>query len=792
MTPNEKQGTMTSIEKRGRLIDAEAQLALTIRNMPLGYIVWDRDLLVLEWNRTAERIFGWSADEIEGKHASVLMPSLSEDAAPEPLQTALLPNGDSGSAVLKCVSKDGAALVCDWHTSVLRDASGAVQGYVSMVKDITAREQAERELRNSRTFLQTIIDTEPECVKLVAEDGSLLMMNRAGLDMIEADSLEQVRGHALGPLIAAGHREPFTALLHEVFQGKTGRLEFEMVGLRGGKLRLETHAVPLRDEKNKIIALLAVTRDVTQRRAAEEELKKERDFIAKVLDIVGAMVLVLDRTGTIVRFNHACEEVSGYTAAEVLGRHVWDFLIPPEQVPGIKNVFANLTAGMFPSRYENCWITKDGKRKLIAWSNTALLNGSNEVEYVIPTGIDLSERAKLEEQLRQSQKMESLGALAGGIAHDFNNILTAITGYGSLLMAKLADNEPLRTYVAQMMTAANRAATLTQGLLAYGRKQLLYPVPANLNEIVNRVGDFLKRLIGEDIELKMLLTDKDPTVLADAVQIEQVLINIARNAREAMAGGGYLFIETDVEDVDAAFAAEHGLEKASYAVVTLTDTGKGMDDATRARIFEPFFTTRERGSGSGLGLSIAYGIIKQHNGAISVIGAPGRGTTFKVYLPLARAADAGIPAPGAAIIGGTETVLVAEDDEVVRQVMTAILSQYGYSVIEASDGEEAVNRFMEHQDRVKLLLLDVVMPKKTGREAYDKIRIFRPEVRALFLSGYPADVMVARGLVEPGTPVMVKPVGWKSFCGKCAQSWTADEPEKTVGRRLSQIKKPKR
>ncbi len=488
--PNPVDAT-TNSEKQDRRIDAEAQLALTIRNMPFGYIVWDSGLLVLEWNTVAERIFGWTADEIQGKHASVLMQSLAEDSASEPLQTALLTNGDSGTTVMKCIARNGSTRVCEWHTSLLRDASGAERGYLSMVQDITAREQAERELRKSRTFLQTIIDTEPECVKLVAEDGSLLMMNQAGLDMIQAESLEQVRGHALGPFIAAGDREPFTALLHEVFQGKTGGLEFNMVGLQGRKLRLESHAVPLRNEKNEIVALLAVTRDVTQRREAEEALKKERDFIAKVLDIVGAMVLVLDRTGRIIRFNHACEEVSGYTVAEALGRHVWDFLIPPEQIPGVKKTFANLAAGMFPSRYENCWVTKDGKRKLIAWSNTALLNASNEVEYVIPTGIDLSERAKLEEQLRHSQKMESLGTLAGGIAHDFNNILTAITGYGSLLAAKLADNEPLKAYVVQMMSAATRAATLTQGLLAYGRKQQLYPVPTNLNGIVSRVGDFL-------------------------------------------------------------------------------------------------------------------------------------------------------------------------------------------------------------------------------------------------------------------------------------------------------------
>ena len=264
-----------------------------------------------------------------------------------------------------------------------------------------------------------------------------------------------------------------------------------------------------------------------------------------MLDTVGSIVLVLDRTGRIVRFNRTCEEVSGYKADEVVGRFVWDMLIPPEQVEGVKAVFNNLVAGMFPNRYENYWVAKDGARKLISWSNTALLAPDGSVEFVIPTGIDLSERKRLEDQLRQSQKMESIGTLAGGIAHDFNNILTAIIGYGSLLQMKLSDKDPLKYSVEQILSSANRAATLTQGLLAYSRKQILNAQPVNVNEIIRRVQLLLSRLIGEDIELKTMLTDQDVTVMADAGQLEQVLMNLATNARDAMPEGGNLFIETE-------------------------------------------------------------------------------------------------------------------------------------------------------------------------------------------------------------------------------------------------------
>ncbi|OGW40818.1 MAG: hypothetical protein A2010_13295 [Nitrospirae bacterium GWD2_57_9] len=499
---------------------------------------------------------------------------------------------------------------------------------------------------------------------------------------------------------------------------------------------------------------------VTGRKEADEVLRKERDFTNAVLDTVGSIVLVLDRTGKIVRFNRACEEVSGYTAQEVIGQYVWDLLIPPEQMEGVKGVFRNLVAGMFPNRYENYWVAKDGSRKLIDWSNTALLAPDGSVEFVIPTGIDITERKRLEAQLRQSQKMESIGTLAGGIAHDFNNILTAIIGYGSLLQMKVPENDPLRHSIDQILSSANRAAALTQGLLAYSRKQLLKAQPVNVNEVIRKVQLLLTRLIGADIELKTMLTDKEVTVMADAGQIEQVLMNFATNARDAMPDGGYLFIETEEVTLNEEAARIHQFGgPGTYAAITVTDSGTGMDERTRERIFDPFFTTKEAGKGTGLGLAIAYGIIQQHKGTISVDSEVGRGSTFKIYLPLVQAdVKQELPVQVSPIKGGSETVLLAEDDEVVRELTSHVLSQFGYKVIEAADGEEAVNKFMENRHLIKMLLLDVIMPKKNGREVFSKIRIFQPEIKVLFLSGYTADIMHQKGLLDDDVDFIMKPV----------------------------------
>ncbi len=372
------------------------------------------------------------------------------------------------------------------------------------------------------------------------------------------------------------------------------------------------------------------------------------------------------------------------------------------------------------------------------------------------------EKEHLAAQLLHAQKMEAVGQLAGGVAHDFNNILCAIIGFGTLLEMGMNKDDPARGHLKQILSAADRATKLTQGLLAFGRKQIINLCPADLNEIVTNIEKMLTRLITEDIELRLFLSNRKLNVLADSGQIDQVLINLATNARDAMPGGGILTIETGEEQPPDDFLADAGaLPLTRFAVLIVTDSGTGMERDLRERIFEPFFTTKEVGKGTGLGLSMVYGIIKQHNGHITVGSEPGKGTSFRIYLPLTPKEslpgilDEEIPALP---LAGTETILVVEDNPEVRNLNRTVLETFGYRIVEANDGEEAVTQFLRYRDEIDLVVMDVVMPKLNGREAYAKISDIRPDVKILFTSGYTADIVQQKGIITEGFNFLSKPM----------------------------------
>ena len=373
---------------------------------------------------------------------------------------------------------------------------------------------------------------------------------------------------------------------------------------------------------------------------------------------------------------------------------------------------------------------------------------------------DITERKHLEEQLRQSQKMEAVGRLAGGVAHDFNNLLTAILGYSDLLLRQLSPIDSLRMDVEEIKKAGERATSLTKQLLAFSRKQVLQPRVLELNTAVAEMDNMLQRLIGEDIEL---ITSLDPAlgrVKADPGQIEQILLNLAVNARDAMPEGGKLTIETANVDLDQTYARSHvAVRPGPYVMLAITDTGFGMSPDVQARIFEPFFTTKEQGKGTGLGLSTVYGIVKQSGGNIWVYSEPGRGTSFKVYLPrveeeLTRV-DTRVPIPEKT--QGSETILLVEDEEAIRSLMRSILQEQGYTVLEAGHGPQALQISQTHSGPIHLMLTDVIMPQTSVREFAQKMWKLRPHLKILFASGYSDDAIVHHGVLEEGTNFIQKP-----------------------------------
>jgi PAS domain S-box-containing protein len=478
-----------------------------------------------------------------------------------------------------------------------------------------------------------------------------------------------------------------------------------------------------------------------------EDRKKAEEFISSILNSVGEGIIVVDPEYRIISANKAYCERIGWALDDVKGVHCFEAshhnkrpcFEEGEDCP-IKHTFETGE----PATSLHVHRDVKGNPIDVEVRSYPLKDPSGETISAIEVVTDISEKRKLEEQLRQSQKMEAIGTLTGGIAHDFNNLLTTIIGYGEFLQDELEKDDPMRSYVDMILASGEKAAKLTQSLLAFSRKQLLHPVEMDINESIRKAEALLSRLIGEDIEIKLTLSDKPLIVRADSVMIEQVLMNLATNARDAMPDGGSFIISTEPREFDKHFIESHGYGKPGwYALVCIADTGKGMDEKTKAQMFEPFFTTKDVGMGTGLGLSVVYGIVKQHEGHITVYSEPGQGTTLKIYFPLVTVAgkEEEMPAAPAPAKGGTETVLVAEDDQSVRGLIKATLEKSGYTVLEAADGEDAINVFKENKDVIEALLFDVIMPKKNGIEAYQAIKALRPDIKVLFVSGYPAGVI---------------------------------------------------
>src|SRR5205809_352974 len=507
-------------------------------------------------------------------------------------------------------------------------------------------------------------------------------------------------------------------------------------------------------------------------------------------------VALLDETGAIIYVSPAVTRLLGYSVAELTGTNAFGFLHPDDLTrvqqlcqrlldePGLPittelrarhtdgsyrlveavavNRLDEPAVGAVVANWRDITERLHAAEALKNYQSTeaALRNSKESYRSLVEGGRDVTERLGLEQQLRLAQKMEAVGRLAGGVAHDFNNILTAITGHAELLLEALGLNYPRRADVDEIRRSAERAAGLTRQLLAFSRQQVLQPKVVDLNALVLDMDKLLRRLIGEDVELATVL---DPTlgrVTADPGQLEQVIVNLAVNARDAMPQGGKLTLETRNIDLDSSYTLEHSLVKPGpYVQLTVSDSGIGMDEETQAHAFEPFFTTKPRGQGTGLGLAMVYGTVKQSGGFIWVYSEPGRGATFKIYLPRVDTPTeaAALPAPAVQPARGPETVLLAEDEPAVRAIAQPALERHGYTVLPAATGAAALALAAQHAATIDLLLTDVVMPGMSGRDLADRLTAQRPGIRVLYISGYTDNAIVRHGMLEPGLAYLQKP-----------------------------------
>jgi two-component system cell cycle sensor histidine kinase/response regulator CckA len=734
-----------------------------------------KDGINIECNLGAEQMFQCGRENIINIGLEALSPmyqpdsNVSREKAARLMQLAL--NGEPQRFEWVFKRFDGVFIHCEVSMNRV-DIAG--ESYLpAVIRDMTEKKHAEESLRESEKKLRTLFNNASDAIFLITAKGEFIDSNPSASELFRCDKEELLAKNPLffSPPFQPDGRdsiEKARKLFTEARQGVPQRFEWRHRRKDGAEF--DAIVVLNRFELEGEIILQAIVRDISARKKAENELRESEARFRELADMLPEVVFESDLTGKLTYANKDAFTKYGYAEEELqLGIFISQLVIPEDR-DRLRNAIAEKMTLKNEDPYggEYTTVKKDGTRiPVIVYSKPIISEGR-------PVGlrgivVDITERKSLEAQLYQAQKMEAVGQLAGGVAHDFNNILTAIIGYSHILMMKMTNGDPLRGFVGQIRVSAERAAELTQALLAFSRKQIMLPRAIDLNEVAAQLQKMLRRLIRENIYLNMGTVPGKLTVMADWGKLEQVLMNLVTNANDAMPQGGTLSISTSSVTMNGQFLHSHGYgEPGKYACIAVSDTGSGMDEATRKRIFEPFFTTKEVGKGTGLGLSIVYGIVKQHNGYVSVYSELGKGTSFRIYLPLVerkaeryQETDNSVTLPG-----GTETLLLVEDDPVVCCFHRTLLEEAGYTVITAVDGEDALERFNEHESDIVLLILDVIMPKMNGKKVFGIIRKGKPDIKALFISGYSTDVLSDAGAMQEAAGFMMKPVDPGKFLKK--------------------------
>ncbi len=737
------------IQERSRVEEILRRRALTFQHISDGIILCHADGEIVDWNPAAEKMFGYSKTEALGLSVRILDPP----GEPEQNSSRIfreLGDRDQWMGEVPFVRKNGSLGIRELILIPIRDDAGNEIAVISVNRDVTERRRAQESLRRSEEQFRLILENASDVVVIV---------DRAGRIRFASPSVERTLGYR--PVEVLGR-----SIFHFIHPNDVERAAAELSRIELDKGAVEEFSCRHKDcswriveaigrgfvdpSGERLIALNA--RDVTERRMVEASLRVSEMRYRNLFEHNMAGVLRTMLSGRILEWNKAFERLLGYTYEEFAALEAPDVYFDPRDR---ERFMAALKANGAVTNYELCFRHKNRARVYVL-ANAALVEGvDGGPATVMGTVIDITERKQLEDQLRQSQKMEAIGRLAGGISHDFNNLLTVITGYSELLMASIPEeDQSVAAQVEEIRKAAERASALTAQLLAFSRRQILEPSVFDLNALVEGVHAMLSRMIGEDIHFRTLLHPAPLRIRANAGQIEQVILNLIVNARDAMPGGGDLVLST-------AFESFAGLDRETQrcAVLQVSDTGTGMDLETQSRIFEPFFTTKARGKGTGLGLSTVYGIVQQSKGHIQVNSEPGRGSTFRIAFPLAEGAHAAVRPPAAhhEVLRGTETILVVEDESQVRHMIHEILAGYGYSVHEAADGIEALDFLRTHQATVDLILTDVVMPRLGGREMMEHVAVEFPAIRSLYMSGYNEDRMLESGVRDQNIVVLAKP-----------------------------------
>jgi two-component system cell cycle sensor histidine kinase/response regulator CckA len=752
---------------RQALEDKTLMFQSVLESMSEGLVVADVQGKFIIWNPAAGKLLGLGAANISiqewSRHYGLYLPDNLTPFPSDQLPLARAIQGETSTAVMFVRNPEFAeGIFLEAHASPLKDKGGMLNGGVVAFRNVTESKRAEARLRE----YQRVVEGLEEMILVVDRGYRYVIANRAFLHF-RGMPAEQVVGHFVDEVVG---KDVFATQIKEMmdqcFLGKAVQYEMTYSFPNLGKRDLSVSYFPI-EGPGGVDRIACVLRDITERRVSEEALRKSEERFSKAFrNNPLAITISTEADGRYLDVNDAFLNLLGYNRRDVIGHTATELRFWIEPLDCME-MLRRLKKGEQVAKHHTRYRTAKGEiREAEVWAESIELDGQS---CVLGITSDVTEIRQLEAQFRQAQKMEAVGRLAAGIAHDFSNILSIIMGYSDLSLGLIAPENPANRYLSETKKATKRAALLIQQLLAFSRKQVVFPKILDLNDIVHNANNMFLRLVGEDIEVEIRPTTPLGSVKADPGQIEQVLMNLVVNARDAMPTGGKIIIETAHAEMDEHYVSRHaGSRPGQYVLLVVSDTGCGMDENIKSQIFEPFFTTKAIGQGTGLGLSTVYGIVKQSEGYILVYSETGKGTTFKIYFPRVREkAEALVLSHEVAEPPrGSETVLVVEDDKALREITVKLLQDGGYQVVEARGADDALRIMAASEPDINLLLTDVIMPSKSGAELAKQAKEGHPDLRILFMSGYTGDLVGRQGVLTEEASFLEKPFTRRSLLVK--------------------------
>ncbi|HUK26504.1 MAG TPA: PAS domain S-box protein [Terriglobales bacterium] len=751
------------ISARLRAEESTLRLAAIVESSQDAIYGSDAEGRLRSWNKGAELTYGYTAEEVLEKNVSILTPpGLEEELAK--ISERVREGQQSRNIETVRMAKGGRLLHVSLTVSPILDGHGEVIGASAIARDITARKAAEEALRRAT---ETSVYASPVPIIGVDTAGRVTLWNPAA-EQVFGWSEQELVGRP-NPVIPDDEADITSLLYKRLLAGETVRgVELHRRKRDGSLVPVSLSAAPLWDEGGNVKGIIKFLTDITGQKRIEEALRAAEEKYRSIFVNSLEGIYQVTPDGRYLSANPALARMLGFDSAEDLMRTRQDIANQEYVDPAQRTEFVRLLEDQgLVQNFEYQVYRKDGKIILVSENARVIRDAQGNILYYEGTVQDITQERQLEQLLRQVQKVEAVGRLAGGVAHDFNNILMAVSSFAELIGRKIAGDSAAASYVEEILKASDRGSALTRSLLAFSRKQVFLPKVVDLNSLIQDQLGMLRRLIPANIELKFVPGAGLGAVKIDPSQMEQVVMNLVINARDAMPEGGHLLIETSSE---RAGLQQNGLRIATQECVVLAvrDSGIGMDAATQAHIFEPFFTTKEQGKGTGLGLATVFGIVQQSGGDISVQSEPGAGSTFRIYLPRvqAEAVASENTDEAAAFYGGSETILLAEDEPNVRESAATYLRENGYTVLVAANGSEALQLAERHSGPIHLLLTDLVMPGMKGSELAQQIQFSWPEIRVVFMSGYSSDLFSGREKLDPAHMFLQKPFRLTAL-GRC-------------------------